>query len=104
MTVVTAMTDGAITHSVIKVTLRARMCTHSYILFFNGLVWSVLGGPNWATLHENMPLGPNFDDKKIYMALKNEGGPVKCTLPSAYAPCLHGLLQGSLTLKFNFFN
>ena len=47
-------------------------------------------GLNLATLHENMPLGPNFDDeKKKLHAPQKRRGPVKCTLPSAYAPCLH---------------
>ena len=70
----TSPTDGAITHSVIKVTLRPRMCTHWYILYFSDLVWGVLGGPNWATLHENMPLGPNFDgEKKITRPSKTKG-------------------------------
>ena len=54
------------------------MCTHAYILYFNDLVWGVLVGPHWASLHENMPLGPFFDDeKKIYMSAQNERGPVE---------------------------
>ena len=39
--------------------LTFRLC-----LFFNSIVWGVLGEPPWASFHQKMPLVPNFNDKK----------------------------------------
>ena len=54
----TTPTDGAFTHSFMKVT-----SPNSFILFRplswkKALFWGVPVGPNWATLVQNMPLGP----------------------------------------------
>ena len=66
------VSSRAFIHSFVKVT----WC-HSFILFRplswkKALFWGVPGGPNWATLVQNMPLGPFLMvPKKFYRGKLN---------------------------------
>ena len=76
----TTPTDGAFTHSFMKVT-----SPNSFILF-RPLSWKkahfrgVPGGPNWATPVQNMPLGPLLMVKKKNLRGKLNWmfAPIKC--------------------------